>query len=71
VYAFILNPNPSSAVTLAGVDAESVPSARLVGADEKATLESRGRDLAIHLPDRLPHPAAITLDLGTGARLTD
>ena len=71
VYAFILSPNPSSRVTLAGVDADSVPSARLVGSGDRVNVTSQGRNLEIRLPDRFPHQAAITLDLGTGACMID
>ena len=69
VHAFILDPNPSAAVTITGVDASSVTDVRLLGYEGDVWAAPQGRDLAIRLPDRLPHQAAITLDLGTRASM--
>ena len=71
VYAFILSPGQSGAVAINGVDARSVSEARLVGIGERLPVAAQGRDLEIRLPDRLPSQAAITVDLGTQARMLD
>ena len=69
VYAFILSPNPATSVTLTGVDAGSVTEARLLGVVEALPVAAHAGDVQIRLPDRLPNEAAITVDLGTNARM--
>ncbi|MCX6432071.1 MAG: alpha-L-fucosidase [Actinobacteria bacterium] len=69
VQAFILDPNPSATVTIAGLDADSVTDVRLVGYEGDVEVAPHGRDLEIRLPDRFPQQAAITLDLGPMASM--
>jgi alpha-L-fucosidase len=69
VYAIILDPHPSTTVTITGVDASSVADVRLIGGEGSVICASQGGDLQVRLPDRLPHQAAITLDVGTRARV--
>ena len=69
VYAFILSPGRASTMEIKGLDAGSVVEARLLGSHEQVAVAARGSDLQIQLPDRLPSEAAVTVDLGTEARM--
>ncbi len=69
VHAFVLDPPAGGGLTLNDVDADSVTSVSMLGVAEPLTMTSSDRGVRIQLPEVLPSDAAVTIDLGSGARL--